>query len=194
MAINQIENARSITSRRTNRTTTRPRSGLQPELEAVVGVGLIIALGFLVPGQGWGLLNINPHPLWILVAAIAARYGRRPGYVVGILAGAAYSALILARSGMLPTQADPRLFVQPLLMLITGVALGELTDMRERRLANLETRSQSLETTLAQLWDRYRVLNLVKDTLQQRIAFGDRPVNHSKPVVKPPDELRVFDR
>lgn len=143
-----------------------------PAAETIIGTGLIAAIGLAMPTPGWGLLNINPHPLWIIAAAIAARYGARAGYFAGALAAVTYCAFLVARTGGALAQIDSSLLVQPLLMFITGAALGELTDAREQRLARIEGRSRGLETALTNLWERYRKVSSVKDALNKRIIFG----------------------
>lgn len=143
-----------------------------PAAEAITGVALIVAIGLAMPGSGWGLLNINPHPLWFIAAAIAARYGGQAGYFSGALSGLTYTALFMARSGGSLSQLDVAMLLQPLLMLITGAALGELADARENRLTNLEERSRALEGALNHLWGRYRAASAVNDALKKEIAFG----------------------
>jgi hypothetical protein len=140
---------------------------------------------------------VNPHPLWIVAAAIAARYGRRAGYFAGALAAVAYGALAITHSATPLMSIDSQIFLQPLLIAITGAALGELTDARERRLAGVEDRARSLEETIRGLWNRYRAVDKVKAELEKRIAFSAAPTEiatahgvdptHNPGLAEPPD-------
>src|SRR5262245_6878012 len=97
--MNHVNPIRRTAARRTAAPTARVQNPWLPGIETIVGVTLIVAIGLILPRGSWGLLNINPHPLWIIAAAVAARYGGRAGYFAGALAGITYSALILVRVG-----------------------------------------------------------------------------------------------
>src|SRR5258706_13046550 len=47
-------------------------------VEALIGIVALTIAGFVVPCHWW-LLDIQPHPLWIVVIAIAVRYGASSG-------------------------------------------------------------------------------------------------------------------
>ena len=55
--------------------------------EALAGALFITVLGVVLHGH-WGLLDVQPYPFWILVIAIAMRYGATPGYVAAGVASA----------------------------------------------------------------------------------------------------------
>ena len=54
------------------------RAGFGPVLETLLGITIVLGIGAF-SGQPWGWLNLQPHPLWIVVLAIAVRYGGRNG-------------------------------------------------------------------------------------------------------------------
>ena len=65
-------------------------------LDTWLGVVIVVGAGLVIPGQ-WGLLHLQPHPLWFVVLAVALRYGAPAGYVARGLAGVSYGLLVWLR-------------------------------------------------------------------------------------------------
>ena len=56
-----------------------------PYVETSVVTAVIIAVSlFAFPGR-WGLMDANPHPLWLVVIFAPLMYGLAPGMFSGIL-------------------------------------------------------------------------------------------------------------
>ncbi len=151
-------------------------SFLNPYAEAVVGVGLIVALGFLVPSSNWGLLGLKPHPLWLVVLAIAVRYGGVYGYFSGGLSGTTYAVLLLTRPQSSPGMLDPHAFIEPALMLALGAAIGEITRAREARLKRLEGRVEEADRETRHLHERLQAAEGDRLNLERSVAFQTRSV------------------
>src|SRR5207237_6519997 len=93
--------------------------------EALQGIAIILVIGAALPDQGWGLLNLRPHPLWIIVLAIAVRYGALSGYLAGALSALTYGLLLWTRpEARFQLVAQPEL-IQHFLMFLTGAMLCE---------------------------------------------------------------------
>src|SRR5258706_7103637 len=102
-------------------------------VEALIGIVALTIAGFVVPGH-WGLLDIQPHPLWIVVIAIAVRYGAASGYIAGAVSAASYSLFLCVdpQLGLHPPGAQQ--MIQPFLLLAGGIVVGELTRSQHSRL------------------------------------------------------------
>jgi hypothetical protein len=116
-------------------------------LEAAVGTAVVLAAVALLvraPHFGWGALR--PHPVWLVVLALSARYGAR-----GLLAAmpVAWGALALLagpwRSA--PSQALAALATPAELgALVAAIAVGWIASVHERRSVDLEEKVQALMT------------------------------------------------
>jgi len=152
------------------------QSHFMPAWETLLGLTVILIIGALLPGQKWGLLNVQPHPFWIIVLAISVRYGAWPGYWSGGVSALAYILLLWTQPATRFQPLTPPELIQPFLMLVVGAGLGELVEARERRVANLETGRQAARSILEALWKRYRTLEQVKTELEKQIAFQSNSI------------------
>jgi hypothetical protein len=138
-------------------------------VEAVVGVGALAGLSIAIPGQ-WGFLGLQPHPFWVVVIAIAVRYGSPSGYAAGILAAAAYAVLFITRPGMphqLPTSGVELL--TPFLLFAGGAIISELTRSSQRRIVAAERKLRNTSQALDDLYRTHLQLVEVKNELQKRV-------------------------
>src|SRR5262245_16610060 len=94
--LSTVSRSRGWAAHAPNRHLARLRSVPFSEVaEAILGVALIVGASFLIPGQ-WGFPGWEPHPLWIVVLAIAVRYAVPAGYVAsGLAAGSQILLLTL---------------------------------------------------------------------------------------------------
>ncbi len=115
--------------------------------EALVGVAIVTAVGFAIPGH-WGLLDIQPHPLWIVVIAIALRYGAPSGYIVGTMAASSYAFFLSSTPWFYWHLPLAHQLVQPFFLLAGGIVVGELTRSRDRGLTALQQQYQSARDEL----------------------------------------------
>jgi len=164
-----------------------------PAWEALLGLAVILVSGAVVPGQKWGLLNVQPHPFWIVVLAISVRYGALSGYLSGGLSALAYGLLLWTRPEARFQPIAPLELMQPFLMLVVGASLGELVQARERRVADLETKQREAESTLEALWKRYLTIEKVKVELEKQIAFQPNSILTLSTLGKQLQSLHVRD-
>src|SRR5258708_5336887 len=92
-------------------------------IEALVGIVALTIIGFVVPGH-WGMLDIQPHPLWVVVIAIAIRYGAASGYIAGSVAAASYTLFLCVDPDLRLHFPLVQQMVQPFLLLIGGIIVG----------------------------------------------------------------------
>jgi hypothetical protein len=140
-----------------------------PFLEAILGVAAILLLGWLVPGH-WGLLGLQPHPLWLVVVAIALRYGPPAGYLAGALSGAAYWFLVWASPQSRFEPVETSAMVEVFLMFLAGVLISEAVGAGHRRADYLEHQLQKYELDLEDLRRRNEQSTAVIGELQKRIV------------------------
>ncbi len=74
--------------------------------EMVAGLGILVALNLLLFRNDLGFTNADPHPFWLVILPVAARYGALPGYAVGALAAVVYLALVVPWAGGSLAPAD----------------------------------------------------------------------------------------
>ena len=138
-------------------------------VEAAVGVLLVTAVGLTLPGH-WGLLDIQPHPLWLVVLAIGVRYGLPASYVAGSLSAASYLALSWLQPAVRTTPFGAHNLLQPLLLLAGAVVIGEIAESRRRRLVEAERAGAEAHASLDEALTRYRATLEVKSELEKRIV------------------------
>jgi hypothetical protein len=138
-------------------------------VEALLGVAVVSCAGLVLPGH-WGLLTLTPHPFWIVVLAIAFRYGRLSGYGVGILAALSFSLFAWLRPGAqlqaLPTPDA----VQAALLFVGGALIGELAHAQRQRTARIEEQLRHTTVSLWHMTDRCQDLQEVNDEFKKRIV------------------------
>lgn len=145
--------------------------GTQPlsYAEMGIGLGLLVAINLLLVRDDLGFTRADPHPFWLVIVAIAARYGARPGYAVGALSAVLYLVLVAARPGALdPT--SPAVVLDPVLFLLGGIGLGELRESQKRSHRRLAERYEDVEAGLQDLAQRYLASMELARELERRIA------------------------
>jgi len=153
----------------TNTAERRPRRS--EFIEAGLGFCLLLAINFLWYKQDIGFLAIHPHPFWLIILPMAARYGFRAGLFSSLMAAALY--LVLTRLGLEYITAHDLLtyhyLTTPFLFLAVGIILGEMREMQVRKYQKLEFEFTGLRKAHRALQGRYEALNQVKRELSSRI-------------------------
>ena len=140
-----------------------------PAGEALLGVALLLGVaGIALPGGVWGLIDVHPSPLWIVVLAIAVRYGAAAGYFAGALSAAAD---LLLRWTHPTAGLSEHEWIPALLMLAVGGAVGEIVDARERRVAGLEAGLRNAGRSLEALTEECHAVEADQAELEKQIAF-----------------------
>jgi diguanylate cyclase (GGDEF)-like protein len=163
-------------------------------VEIVAGLGLIVAINLLFfRDDNWGFFEVNPHPFWLVIVPIAARYGAGPGYVAGALAAVLYVLLIVFQPrsifavDILSTQA----ILPPVLFLVVGAGLGELRESQKRAQKELAARYDTLESDLEDLAQRYLAAVEINREMQRRIVSQTSTVTTLYQAAKALDQLEI---
>lgn len=138
-------------------------------VEAVIGVALVAIAGALVPGQ-WQFLGVQPHPLWLVVLAIAIRYGAPSGYVAGGAAAASLTLALWLRPEARFAPLSTGDLVQPFLFVAVAIVVSHAIQGRRQRLADLEAARGAAAETLRTVTTRYATLAEVKAELEKQIV------------------------
>jgi len=145
-------------------------------IESVVGVALTVGILALWGVPSLGLQAVDPHPVWLVVLVIAARYGTRGLAVVLPIAWGALG--VLGGHGgfgrVLDTLAAPmELAALAAAVLVGWIASGN--ERRERALAaktgELERRATNDASTLAELRRAALALRARTDRLDLSLTF-----------------------
>ncbi len=137
-------------------------------LEAVFGVTIVSLVSLFIPGH-WGLLDIQPHPLWLVVLATAIRSSRMAGYVSSVLAATSYSLLIWVQSQVQASPITAHDFIPPFLVFVAGIVVNELQQAQRQRLANVEQKHQQAAASLQEFTWRYQTISDVKAELEAQL-------------------------
>ncbi len=145
--------------------------GPAPFFESLLGFALIAAVNFLWFGDNPGFIGVEPHPYWLVVLPIAARYGFAAGFQSGLLASFLFLAMNkLAFSDFgLADLAQSETFGLPVLFIAVGVIVGEIRETRKKREDLLDAEVGELTRKLEIVTKRYGVLNRAKEELDTRI-------------------------
>jgi GGDEF domain-containing protein len=144
----------------------RPAPGY---VEALLGVAAVSAAGLVIPGH-WGLLTLYPHPLWLIVLAIAIRYGAPSGYVAGGLAAISQVLALWLRPGARFQPISAHALIQPFLFVVVGMVIGQAVRAQRQRLADTETKYRQATEALRTLTQEHSTTHAVKVELEKQIV------------------------
>jgi hypothetical protein len=145
-------------------------------IESAVGVALTIGIMAVWGVQSLGLQVIDPHPVWLVVLVIAARYGTR-GLAVALPIAWGALAVLAGQGGfgrVLDTLAAPmELSALAAAVLVAWIASGN--ERRERALTaksgDLERRATADAATIAELRRAALALRARTDRLDLSLTF-----------------------
>jgi polysaccharide biosynthesis protein PelD len=136
-----------LTSNKTTKTTTGKKITRSIALESSIGVAVTLALAALFGVPFLGLAVLDPHPVWLVVVVIAARYGTR-GLAISMLI--AWGALAAANGVDGPARVLDTLAMPIELGALAGTVLVSwITSSNERRERALADRVADLEKRVA---------------------------------------------
>lgn len=147
-------------------------------IESVVGVGaaLAIAAACRVPDLGVGVLA--PHPVWLVVLVLAARYGVRGLITVTMLAWGALAALAVPSGAGVARTLDALATPSELGALVAAVLVAWIASAHERRhlaqaekLAELEKKSEADTAAIDELRNAALALRSRSDRLDMSLTF-----------------------
>ena len=153
-----------------------PKTMRASVIESAVGVGATLGIAALCGVPGLGLQVIDPHPVWLVVLVIAARYGTR-GLAVAI--PIAWGALALVSGADGPARVIDTLAMPIELGALAGAVLvgwiASGNEHRERALAGktaeLERRVTADAATVADLRRAALALRARTDRLDLSLTF-----------------------
>jgi GAF domain-containing protein len=156
-----------------------PRPGKKSQsgllVEVLLGFALISAVNIIWFRSNLGFLGVSPHPYWIVVLLLSTRYGFLAGIFCGMLAASVCLALtVLGRQGTTLFELFRMLLGEPLLFILVGAVLGEITQSVRSRYEALLAEHEELAATFAQLKDRYDALIKAKQEVDTRILSQEQ--------------------
>jgi len=116
----------------------------------------------------WGLLDIQPHPLWLVVIAIAVLWGSPASFLAGLLAAGSYLGLLLLRPG--PNELPLMQLAQPPALLLTGTLIGEAVSRMHRRAVGAERRYAQVFELWRTFYERHMATVQAKTELEKLIT------------------------
>lgn len=152
-------------------------------VDGCLGLVLLVAINFLWFGDNPGFIDVAPHPYWLVVIPVAARHGFRSGLFTGFLAGLTWIAMAglgqpdFVVETFLLRLADPEFFRTPLLFLIAGLVIGEISQIGKNRYGEVRKELDELRVSYAALSERYEKLNQAKEELDTHIISREQTVS-----------------
>jgi len=143
---------------------------------SILGLAVLLAVNFLWFSHNPGFEGVCPHPFWLVVLPMAARYGFRAGAVAGLLSALVLLGLrklghpdtswqtVLALSGL----------IQPLLFVAGGILLGEIREAQKTRYETLAAEHRQLTENHEDLVQRYEALSRAKQELDTHIISQEQ--------------------
>jgi hypothetical protein len=154
------------------------RRGVRIALEIAILFGLLAAIDHGLTG-GTGFADVRPSPYWMPVLVMALVYGTGPGVVAAAIASAFW--LVAAHGdGQDRDYLDTLLHLSlpPLLWGVAAVTIGEVTLLRQRRLARAVRRATQAVRDMGRMADAHDRLTRTNRILQRRVATDPRTMGH----------------
>jgi polysaccharide biosynthesis protein PelD len=163
---------------------------------AIIEIFLFFCIVFAIAsifGLQLNYFDITPHPFWIIVLAMSARYGVCEGILA---AGVATAVLIL---GPLPPRSpleDPFIYTftiikNPILWLVLSVVLGESRSKQKNELAIVSKKLLESESKEEKMAKSYTDLKNLKERLEIRISAEMQTVISA---IKSFKEIEMLDK
>ncbi len=143
----------------------------QGPLEALVIAGLILAAGYLLNPSDIGFLTVSPHPFWIAIVLVSARFNLVESLAASLLISVLYVLLVVLPGSSTYTYSSLTLFSdfrEPVLFLAVSAVYGlnrnrienfvlkleEQLNEREAKLKDAELKRQAADMAVQQLENR----------------------------------------
>lgn len=151
---------------------------LESLMESVVGILLIVLVGFVFFEHDPGLLEVQPHPFLFLTILIASRYGLFDGFFCSALCATVYTSFLFWNKDwdFVVKAFEWHRLIPAYLFVIMGLLLGEIREM-----ANREVLEAKEDARLAKERDdaarrELEIVTKVKEELQHRILTAEDPL------------------
>lgn len=145
-------------------------------VEAPMALAALWLLNVVVWPEDPGFRNAEIQPYFFVVIFLAIRYGTAPGFYTGLLSAGLY-VMLLVRGREVPVGPEwfeSGLLWTPLLLILTGVLVGEFVQVLRARVAFYRERTGTLEKDLAEAHRRVRELQGAKED-RDAPGAGGRP-------------------
>lgn len=148
-------------------------------VEGVVGLALLVAINFFWFRNNMGFLGVNPHPYWIIVLLLAARYGFMTGLGVGVLCAVTLLGMLkLNRPYLAFTDLlEIKNVGQPLLFVAAGLVFGEIRELQKTKFKTLQVTHDDLQEKFNSLKQRFDALDKAKQELDTRIISQEHTLS-----------------
>ena len=120
-------------------------------VETIIAVAILAAINILFLPDRPAYEGITPNPLWIVVLAMAARYGRMGAIFASALVSVFFFANYLALHGIDAFHDDPWILRFPFFFILVGFMLGEVKTVFILREDYLTNRVEELVTSTDKL-------------------------------------------
>ncbi len=148
-------------------------------IEILLGFAVMIAINILFFKDDMGFYSFRYHPYWIIILAIAARYGFRGGLMASIMGGIMMLSLIkISEPDFAIKQLIRFKYLEtPFLFIVVGSFLGELREMQKRQFDNLNNVYKELQESFGILSIKYDTVNTAKQELNTRIISQEQTIS-----------------
>lgn len=119
--------------------------------ETAIAIAVLIAINKIYAAKYPSFLGIDPNPYWLVVLAMAARYGRKGAIFSGILTAIAFCVGLFISGGFDVFYDDMWVLRYPLLFMLVGFMIGEIRTVFILREDYLTKRVQELQNLNDQL-------------------------------------------
>ncbi|MDR4505562.1 MAG: GAF domain-containing protein [Candidatus Scalindua sp.] len=147
--------------------------------EILLGFVIMIAINILWFQDSLGFYGIRYHPYWIVILAVATRYGFRGGLTAGIMGGVLLLVLMkVGEPDMAVKQFLRYKYLEtPVLFIIVGTFIGELREMQKRQFAELYEVYAEVQNSLLVLTKKYDAVITAKQELDTRIVGQEQTIS-----------------
>ena len=165
------------------KTKTTQKERLSPKnpefVGGLLGLSLLVVINLLWFGDRIGFLEVHPHPYWIVILPIAARYGFRGGFWTGFLAAGIYVGMLkLGRHDLsLWDLPGTKYLITPVLFLVVGMIIGEIREVQKRKFEELQLDFEGLREAFDQLSRSHEAMNKAKQELDTRIISQEHTLS-----------------
>jgi len=145
-------------------------------METFLGLGLLAAINVFWFREAPAYSTFSPHPYFIVILPIAARYGFRAGLFAAALGSAFYLAFLLpTRPDISPIDMRSwEYWGPPLLFMAAGVVLGEIRESANRETRLLQMERDALTRDLTQITRQYQALSMAKEAMDLSVITQEQ--------------------
>lgn len=156
--------------------TLTPRSYV---LETLIGLGIISVVNLLWFSNQPAFNGVHPHPYWIVILPIAARYGMRAALFVAGMASLFYLGQLL------PTRPDITLvdmraweYWGPIVLFVAvSVVLGEIREGADRECERITGERDTLRKDFDRLHKQYAALDQAKEAMDRTVITQEQTLS-----------------